>query len=110
MNESDKHSESTHNVAKQPSRLGMTPLFETGPVFIDRRVLDKFDLDPLDAFLASHVACDAGPCSDWQHIYEICLLDGGPVFSFFRNEAGDEGCIVTDPDRSKTTITLRITN
>lgn len=83
------------------------PIIETGPVLIERQVLERFGLEDIDAYLTFHVACDAGPCSDWQHIYDVCLRDGGPVFSFFRNERGDEGRIVTDPDRSRTTITLK---
>lgn len=84
----------------------VNPLFETGQVFIERRVLDTFSLAAIDELLADHVECETGPCSDWQQIHEVCLRDRGPVFSMFRDDLNHEGFIMTDPDRSRTTMMM----
>lgn len=91
--------------AKQKGR-SVEPLFETGRVFIERRILDKFSLAAVDESLAYHVEGVTGPCSDWGHVREICLRDGGPIFSMFRDECGNEIRILTAPDRSSTTVTI----
>lgn len=83
------------------------PLFETGQVFIERRVLVKFPLAVIDELLVDYVECVSDPCSDWERVNEIALRDGGPIFTLFRDDAGNEAYIVTDPDRSKTTIMMK---
>jgi len=89
-----------------PTKREVRPLFEVGRIFIDRRVLDRFPLATIDEALADHVECQTGPCSDWQLVDDVCLRDGGPMFFIFRDELGNAFHILTEPDRSKTTVTM----
>lgn len=108
MNDSETCTEAHLTDTTTESTREARPLFETGRVFIERRALDRFSLAAIDEALTDHVGCLTGPCSDWQYIDEICLRDGGPMFSLFRNESGDECYIITEPDRSKTTVMMRV--
>ena len=88
-------------------KRGVKPRFETGRVFVEQRVFDTFSLAVIDEFLADHVECEVGPCSDWENVHEICLRDQGPIFSVFRDDLDHEGYILTDPDRSWTMMMMR---
>lgn len=66
-------------------------------------------LNPLEAHhaLSRHFACDWGDCGpeDWQR-NEEALLNGERLFSVFHDQDGTTFWIITEADRSATTVLL----
>jgi hypothetical protein len=68
--------------------------------------LQKAGQDPHD-FLARHVACDWGDLSDEdQHENDYSVENGFRLLSSYRTNAGDKLWIITEADRSATTLLL----
>lgn len=68
--------------------------------------LQKAGQEPHD-FLARHVACDWGDLSDEDRKENECSLEYGfRLLSRYRTNAGDKLWIITEADRSATTLLL----
>jgi len=68
--------------------------------------LQKAGQDPRD-FLARYVACDWGDLSDEdQHENDYSVENGFRLLSSYRTNAGDKLWIITEADRSATTLLL----
>lgn len=78
-----------------------------GKTFISRNA--KARLSPMDVFVAlkRHGSGDWGIIDDHdREVNERALQGRGRLFSVFRSEAGDKFYVITEWDRSATTVLL----
>jgi len=81
--------------------------FSLGRVVITPAALD--DLDPEDVYLslARHERCDWGDvCPEDQDTNDQALTSGGRLFSVYRDRDNVKFWIITEADRSATTVLL----
>lgn len=70
-------------------------------------VLNTIPPEEMRKALSRHAQCDWGDCGpeDWEE-NELALRDGFRLFSVYRSEAGAKFWIITEADRSLTTVLL----
>ena len=84
-----------------------TPKFRTGGVFITRNALAKVGLEEAFKALARHVSGDWGELSDSdREANELALKDGSRLFSAYWTTEEVKFWIITEADRSNTTVLL----
>lgn len=81
--------------------------FELGEIVVTKGVLDRIsELDQLIA-LNRHANCDWGDvCEEDALANENALHTGGRIFSVYRSSSGIVFWVITEADRSYTTLLL----
>ena len=91
---------------RQPYRLPHAK-FPTGQLFITPNALQRLGLEETTNFLARHAQGDWGDVNEGdRQANEDALKDGGRLFSVYRASDGRKFWIITEADRSVTTILL----
>ena len=82
--------------------------FDLGRTVITRNALDTLDPEDVQASLTRHVSGDWGEELDEfdQQQNELALVDGARLFSVYRDRRGTRFYIITEADRSVTTVLL----
>lgn len=96
----------TNNTDK-PTPLGKPGLFTLGKLLSTPGVLREIPMTEIGAALARHNEGDWGDCcpDDWQS-NEEALKDGWRLFSVYHSHRGVQFWIITEADRSATTVLL----
>jgi hypothetical protein len=85
----------------------MTPTFPVGRVVITSNALKEIPQHEFLVGLRRHVLADWGDvCSDDRASNDAALKDGGRLFSVYHTRSGVKFWIITEWDRSSTTILL----
>jgi hypothetical protein len=86
---------------------GIRPLFELGRIVATPGALATIDPDDMMRAIGRHVRGDWGDVDrhDWQ-TNEAGLEDGTRLVSVYRSQTGDKFWIITEGDRSVTTLLL----
>ena len=81
--------------------------FSLGRVVATPNALATIPPDEVTKALGRHAACDWGECGpeDWQE-NELSLKEGFRLFSVYRSSKGVKFWIITEADRSATTVLL----
>tara|TARA_R110002072_G_scaffold121342_2_gene255039 strand:+ start:9516 stop:9806 length:291 start_codon:yes stop_codon:yes gene_type:complete len=81
--------------------------FALGHLVSTPAALEAIPADEMQKALSRHAQCDWGDCGpeDWEE-NEVALRDGFRLFSVYRSEAGTKFWIITEADRSATTVLL----
>ena len=81
--------------------------FELGQTVITRNALDTLDPDDVQASLTRHARCDWGECcaEDAQE-NEFSLREGCRLLSVYHDRNGTKFWVITEADRSATTVLL----
>ncbi len=81
--------------------------FPLGRVCVTRNALDTLSPDDVLKAIARHSRGDWGDlCDDDRQQNELCLTAGCRLFSAYRDAAGSKFWIITEADRSVTTVLL----
>ena len=92
----------TDSVTSKPTRK-----FKTGDVSITRNALARIGFDESFKALVRHVSGDWGElCDDDRKANEVALKDGSRLISVYWTEADVKFYIITEADRSYTTVLL----
>jgi len=83
------------------------PRFECGRVVATPGALGEIDAEDIARSLARHLAGDWGDCGreDWAE-NELSLREGFRLFSVYHDRRGTKFWIITEADRSVTTVLL----
>ena len=93
------------SINRQPDDEPMC--FPLGEVVITRAALDSVPAPEVQAALARHAAGDWGDVSDDdRQENELALREGLRLFSVYRGQRGTKFWIITEADRSATTVLL----
>jgi len=86
---------------------GMDAKFDRGRTVITPNALEKLDGDDVQDALRRHLAGDWGDCcdEDWQE-NEFSLTRRLRLFSVFHDRHGTKFWVITEADRSATTVLL----
>ena len=89
------------------SVITVNPRFKPGRLMITRSAKDTLPRREVDAAINRHLSGDWGDVcqSDWQR-NEQALRDGDRLLSVYRTQAGEKFWIITESDRSVTTVLL----
>ena len=81
--------------------------FELGRTVITRNALDTLDPDDVQAALTRHAHCDWGECcaEDAQE-NDLSLREGCRLLSVYHDRKGVKFWVITEADRSATTVLL----
>ena len=81
--------------------------FELGQTVITPTALHSLDASDVYHALRRHASCDWGECSpdDWQ-ANDLALQDESRILSVYRDSHGVKFWIITEADRSATTVLL----
>jgi hypothetical protein len=81
--------------------------FPLGQTVITRHALDALHPEDVKLCLARHAGGDWGDlCDDDRHENELALQQGRRLFSMYRDRAGQKFYVITEADRSATTVLL----
>lgn len=81
--------------------------FPLGRVVITQNALASLDAKSVVRSIARHTACDWGVLEDEdRHANEQALTHGSRLFSVYRDQHGTRFYIITEADRTITTILL----
>lgn len=81
--------------------------FSLGPTVITPAALDVLHPDDVQLALARHAASDWGElCPADRLANEVALKEGRRLFSVFRDRSGRKFYVITESDRSVTTVLL----
>ena len=85
----------------------MNAKFNPGRIVITRNALNYLNPDDVRISIGRHLSGDWGNCGaeDWQS-NEEALIDGLRLFSVYADRAGVKFWIITEADRSSTTVLL----
>jgi hypothetical protein len=87
--------------------LRRKPAFPLGRVVITTNALEAVPADQAQRALARHAAGDWGElCDDDRELNDGSLRDGGRLFSAYRAGDGTRFWVITEADRSVTTVLL----
>ena len=91
----------------QPIDDRLKRTFALGRLVSTPAALEAIPGDEMQKALSRHVQCDWGDCcpEDWEE-NELALREGFRLFSVYRSEAGTKFWIITEADRSATTVLL----
>jgi len=85
----------------------MTLKFPLGRTVITRNALDRLSSDDVQIALARHAAGDWGDvCPEDRHENELSLREGFRLLSVYQSKAGERFWVITEADRSVTTVLL----
>lgn len=89
------------------SVITVNPRFNPGRLMITRNAKDTLPRREVDAAINRHLSGDWGDVcqSDWQR-NEQALRDGDRLLSVYQTQAGEKFWIITESDRSTTTVLL----
>lgn len=92
---------------KSKSSNPFNPKFKTGDVFITRNALAKIGFEESFKALARHASGDWGePCEADRKANELALKDGSRLLSVYWTASDIKFYIITEADRSHTTVLL----
>lgn len=85
----------------------LDPLFSPGRIVITRGANDALPKSEVTGALGRHLCGDWGECGpgDWEE-NELALGEDFRLFSVYRTHAGVKFWIITEADRSATTVLL----
>ena len=87
--------------------IAVRPRFSVGPVFITANAEAKVSPEDVPSALQRHARGDWGElCADDMKQNERSLHDGGRLVSVYHDRRGVKFYIITEPDRSSTTVLL----
>jgi hypothetical protein len=96
-------SESTSSSPRSPG----PPLFPSGQIVATPSALDAVSQQEINAALSRHLHGDWGNCDPEDAAEnELALAEGFRLFSVYQTQAGTKFWIITEADRSATTILL----
>lgn len=85
----------------------MSPKFPLGQVVITRNALDTLNAEDVHNALARHAGGDwGGVCEQDAKENELSLKEGFRLFSVYHDANGAKFWIITEADRSATTVLL----
>ena len=89
------------------SVITVNPRFNPGRLMITRNAKNALPRREVDAAINRHLSGDRGDVcqSDWQR-NEQALRDGDRLLSVYQTQAGEKFWIITESDRSTTTVLL----
>ena len=89
------------------SVITVNPRFNPGRLMITRNAKNALPRREVDAAINRHLSGDWGDVcqSDWQR-NEQALRDGHRLLSVYQTQAGEKFWIITESDRSTTTVLL----
>ena len=89
------------------SVITVKPRFNPGRLMITRNAKNALPRGEVDAAINRHLSGDWGDVcqSDWQR-NEQALRDGDRLLSVYQTQAGEKFWIITESDRSTTTVLL----
>ena len=89
------------------SVITVKPQFNPGRLMITRNAKNALPRREVDAAINRHLSGDWGDVcqSDWQR-NEQALRDGDRLLSVYQTQAGEKFWIITESDRSTTTVLL----
>ena len=89
------------------SVITVNPRFNPGRLMITHNAKDALPRREVDAAINRHLSGDWGDVcqSDWQR-NEQALRDGDRLLSVYQTQAGEKFWIITESDRSTTTVLL----
>ena len=89
------------------SVIAVNPRFHPGHLMITRNAKDVLPRVEVNAAINRHLQGDWGDVcqSDWQR-NEQALRDGDRLLSVYQTQAGEKFWIITESDRSTTTVLL----
>ena len=89
------------------SVITVNPRFNPGRLMITRNAKNALPRRAVDAAINRHLSGDWGDVcqSDWQR-NEQALRDGDRLLSVYQTQAGEKFWIITESDRSTTTVLL----
>lgn len=89
------------------SVITVNPRFNPGRLMIIRNAKNALPRREVDAAINRHLSGDWGDVcqSDWQR-NEQALRDGDRLLSVYQTQAGEKFWIITESDRSTTTVLL----
>ena len=89
------------------SVITVNPRFNPGRLMITRNAKNALPRREVDAAINRHLSGDWGDVcqSDWQR-NEQALRDGDRLLSVYQTQAGEKFWIITESDRSTTTVLL----
>ena len=89
------------------SVITVNPRFNPGRLMITRNAKNALPRREVDAAINRHLGGDWGDVcqSDWQR-NEQALRDGDRLLSVYQTQAGEKFWIITESDRSTTTVLL----
>jgi len=89
------------------SVITVNPRFNPGRLMITRNAKNALPRREVDAAINRHLSVDWGDVcqSDWQR-NEQALRDGDRLLSVYQTQAGEKFWIITESDRSTTTVLL----
>ncbi len=89
------------------SVITVNPRFNPGRLMITRNARDTLPRGEVDVAINRHLSGDWGDVcqSDWQR-NEQALRDGDRLLSVYQTQAGEKFWIITESDRSTTTVLL----
>lgn len=88
---------------------GKRPSFSLGSLYVTSNALDAFERETIDAVLSRHAAGDWGDIANADRgLNELALTEGneGRLFSVYHFEDGSRLWVITEWDRSYTTVML----
>lgn len=81
--------------------------FPLGQVVATPNVIEQIGNEDLLGALMRHARCDWGDvCKDDHHLNEEALVEGYRLFSVYHSKAGKKFWIITEADRSVTTMLM----
>ena len=85
----------------------MSTRFEHGEVVITSNALDTLNLEDVETALGRHARGDWGECGleDWRE-NDFSVAHGLRLLSVYRDRTGTKFWIITEADRSVTTVLL----
>ena len=89
------------------SVITVNPRFNPGRLMITRNAKNALPRREVDAAINRHLSGDWGDVcqADWQR-NEQALRDGDRLLSVYQTQAGEKFWIITESDRSTTTVLL----
>ncbi len=82
-------------------------VLELGTILVSRRACNAVSRDEIAAALVRHVRGDWGDVAELEARYnDLAARDGFWVLSVYHTSAGEEFWVVTDADRSNTTVLM----
>ncbi|KNZ68191.1 hypothetical protein Tfer_3273 [Thermincola ferriacetica] len=81
--------------------------FPPGKIFCTPGVLESVPLEEVHAALQRHMSGDWGDvCPEDASLNDNALVEGGRLLSAYHTKDGEKFWIITEPDRSATTVLL----
>lgn len=97
---------------QQDPTLPITPIvagakFELGELYMTTGARDSLQPFEITALLKRHAHCDWGVCGlDDAESNDEALIEGSRVLSVYRSNSGEKVWLITEADRSATTILM----